>query len=81
MFQWLQIRSKADTALCIDTQFKKENERFNLEPCVKDGSGRSGEQVTEGLCYSKEDCCYFFFLNEIYFTAICVDVAQRYSTA
>ncbi|XP_046647991.1 putative polypeptide N-acetylgalactosaminyltransferase 10 [Daphnia pulicaria] len=39
-----EIRSKADSTLCVDTQFKKENERFNLEQCVKDGSGRSGEQ-------------------------------------
>lgn len=40
-----QIRSVADSSLCVDTQFKKENERFSLELCVKDGIGRSGEQV------------------------------------
>lgn len=43
-FAWGEVRSKADTTLCVDTQFKKENERFNLEPCVADGVFRSGEQ-------------------------------------
>ena len=32
--------------ILLDTQFKKENERFGLELCVADGKdGRSGEQV------------------------------------
>jgi hypothetical protein len=38
----------------VDTQFKKENERFNLEQCVKDGSGRSGEQVNILKIYSNK---------------------------
>jgi hypothetical protein len=33
----------------LDTQFKKENERFGIELCVADGKdGRSGEQVLFG---------------------------------
>ena len=39
-----EVRSRADSSLCIDTRFKNENERFNLEPCVSDSPGRSGEQ-------------------------------------
>lgn len=30
--------------LCVDTQYKGQNERFTLEPCIKDVRGRSGEQ-------------------------------------
>lgn len=31
--------------MCIDTRFKGQNERFTIEPCVKDGGGAGGEQV------------------------------------
>ncbi|KAG0414749.1 hypothetical protein HPB47_008078 [Ixodes persulcatus] len=33
-----------ESGLCIDTQFKGQNERFSLAPCLKDQRGRSGEQ-------------------------------------
>lgn len=39
-----QLRNKASN-LCVDTRFKGANERFNLEPCIKDGGGANGEQV------------------------------------
>ena len=72
-----EIRSKADPTLCVDTQFKHENERFSLELCVKDGSGRSGEQVQ----IFKEVIEFLADANERFnFSAIFTDVAQRYST-
>ncbi|KAK2715823.1 hypothetical protein QYM36_010403 [Artemia franciscana] len=39
-----EIRSVADPSLCIDTKFKNQNERFNLDVCLKDRPGSSGEQ-------------------------------------
>ena len=31
--------------LCIDTKHGRENANFGLDKCLKDQSGRSGEQV------------------------------------
>ncbi|XP_071088671.1 putative polypeptide N-acetylgalactosaminyltransferase 10 [Haliotis cracherodii] len=41
-----ELRNKASN-LCVDTRFKGANERFNLEPCIKDGGGANGEQTFE----------------------------------
>lgn len=38
-----EIRSVAAN-LCIDTRFKGQNERFELEKCIKDHPGHGGEQ-------------------------------------
>src|SRR5271154_5360854 len=38
-----EIRNVA-ADLCIDTRFKNQNERFELEPCIKDKAGHGGEQ-------------------------------------
>jgi len=39
----LQIRNVKGN-LCIDTRFKSQNDRFNLEPCIKDNAEHGGEQ-------------------------------------
>ena len=39
-----EIRSEDDTRLCVDSQFKRPNERIGLEKCSKDNPGSSGEQ-------------------------------------
>ena len=41
---YLQVRNKA-ADLCLDTRYKGQNERFDIQPCVKDGKG-GGEQVS-----------------------------------
>ncbi|XP_076070446.1 putative polypeptide N-acetylgalactosaminyltransferase 10 [Mytilus galloprovincialis] len=33
--------------MCIDTRFKGQNERFSIEPCIKDGGNAGGEQNIE----------------------------------
>ncbi|XP_063413499.1 putative polypeptide N-acetylgalactosaminyltransferase 10 [Mytilus trossulus] len=33
--------------MCIDTRFKGQNERFTIEPCIKDGGNAGGEQNIE----------------------------------
>lgn len=42
-YAWGEVRNE-ESGLCIDTQFKGQNERFSLAPCLKDQRGRSGEQ-------------------------------------
>ena len=32
---------------CIDTRFKGQNDRFSIEPCIKDGGNAGGEQNIE----------------------------------
>ena len=49
-----QIRNVAAN-MCIDTRFKNQNERFTIEPCIKDGGETGGEQV----CHSYT--CLFLF--------------------
>lgn len=44
MYFLFQIRNVA-VNMCIDTRFKHENERFTIEPCIKDGGETGGEQV------------------------------------
>ncbi|KAG8221857.1 hypothetical protein J437_LFUL003233 [Ladona fulva] len=39
-----EIRSVASPDLCVDTRLKNKDERFGLEPCMKDHPGQSGEQ-------------------------------------
>lgn len=39
-----QVRNKAAN-MCLDTRYKGQNERFDLQPCLKDGKG-GGEQVS-----------------------------------
>ncbi|XP_022250977.1 putative polypeptide N-acetylgalactosaminyltransferase 10 [Limulus polyphemus] len=38
-----EIRN-AGSNLCIDTRFRGQNERFNLEKCIKDNNNQGGEQ-------------------------------------
>ena len=38
-----EIRNVAAN-MCIDTRFKNQNERFTIEPCIKDGGETGGEQ-------------------------------------
>ncbi|XP_055351703.1 putative polypeptide N-acetylgalactosaminyltransferase 10 [Paramacrobiotus metropolitanus] len=42
-FAWGEIRNVGGN-LCIDTRFKSQNDRFNLEPCIKDNADNGGEQ-------------------------------------
>lgn len=39
-----EIRNAAAKGMCIDTRFKGQNERFELERCVKDNPAAGGEQ-------------------------------------
>ncbi|XP_046394332.1 N-acetylgalactosaminyltransferase 6-like [Ischnura elegans] len=39
-----EIRNVAASDLCVDTRLKNKDERFGLEPCMKDHPGQSGEQ-------------------------------------
>lgn len=39
-----QVRNKKAN-MCLDTRYKGQNERFDLQPCLKDGKG-GGEQVS-----------------------------------
>ncbi|ESO98122.1 hypothetical protein LOTGIDRAFT_239085 [Lottia gigantea] len=41
-----EVRNQANEK-CIDTRFKGQNERFQLESCIKDGQGAGGEQQFE----------------------------------
>ncbi|CAC5399676.1 GALNT [Mytilus coruscus] len=41
-----EIRNVAAN-MCIDTRFKGQNERFSIEPCIKDGGNAGGEQNIE----------------------------------
>lgn len=41
---YCQVRNKAAN-MCLDTRYKGQNERFDLQPCLKDGKG-GGEQVS-----------------------------------
>lgn len=40
-----EVRNKAAN-MCLDTRYKGQNERFDLQPCLKDGKG-GGEQQFE----------------------------------
>jgi hypothetical protein len=40
-----QIRSVAAPELCVDTENKKADERFDLKNCAKDDRRSAGEQV------------------------------------
>lgn len=42
-----EIRSVGSPGLCIDTQFKRSQESFGLQPCLSDNPGASGEQQFE----------------------------------
>lgn len=39
-----EIRSQAEPHLCIDTEFKKSDQRFGVRPCTKDIRSAKGEQ-------------------------------------
>lgn len=41
-----ELRSQSSN-LCVDTRFKGQNERFNVETCIKDQPGAGGEQRFE----------------------------------
>jgi len=41
-----EIRSQADTSLCVDTEHKRAGERFNLKKCTKDKSGEQSFALT-----------------------------------
>lgn len=45
-----QLRTKTGN-LCVDTRFKGQGERFNLETCIRDNKAAGGEQV--GHVYTK----------------------------
>lgn len=44
VYFYCQVRNKAAN-MCLDTRYKGQNERFDLQPCLKDGKG-GGEQVS-----------------------------------
>ncbi|OQV12822.1 putative polypeptide N-acetylgalactosaminyltransferase 10 [Hypsibius exemplaris] len=45
-YAWGEIRNIASNQ-CMDTRFKGQNERFLLEPCIKDNTENNGEQSFE----------------------------------
>jgi len=48
-----EIRSSADPQFCVDSKFKRANERIDLAKCSKDSPGSSGEQRF-GLTWRKD---------------------------
>lgn len=58
---YLQVRNKA-ADLCLDTRYKGQNERFDIQPCVKDGKG-GGEQVSH--VWDENSCDFTTYLTRI----------------
>ncbi len=51
--------------MCVDTRFKNQNERFGVEPCIKDSPGSGGEQVRQIFSVNQSLLCMCATVDQV----------------